>query len=121
MGDVPAQFKGQARVFMERMHLVAGHTSDRHTRLIDLMNARLDRGAMIRTEHIAEIERDLRTMDTSNVLDLEIVRVKKKTLEVGLLSLSRGWGSDPHDSPHFQLPFYRVRPTGTLRDVTYCS
>jgi hypothetical protein len=28
---------------------------------------------------------------------------------------------DAHDSPHFQLPFYRARPTGTLPDATYCS
>jgi hypothetical protein len=30
-------------------------------------------------------------------------------------------GVVPHDSPHFQLPFYRAQPAGTLPDATYCS
>jgi hypothetical protein len=94
MSDVPAQFRGEARAYMQRVILAGGVAAEQHRRMIKRMNVRLDRGAMLRPEHIKEIECVLHAMDTLFALDLQIKWIKKKTLEVGLLSLGTGRGSD---------------------------
>jgi transposase len=44
----------------------------------------------------------------------------RRDIEAVRNAISETW-SNAHDSPHFQLPFYRAQPAGTLPDATYCS